>query len=50
MSPNTTLQLWVIFEIVLLIFLVAGFFYVIRLLVKALKKYLREDTQNKPEN
>jgi len=50
MSPQDRLQLWVIFQLVLYIVLAVGFFYVIRLMVKALKKYLREDTQKRPEN
>ena len=45
MTPQTRLEIWFIIQLILLLFITIGFFYVVRLLVKALKKYLKEDTQ-----
>jgi uncharacterized membrane protein len=45
MDPQTRLQIWVTFQVIFLILITAGFFYVIRLLVKALRKYLKENNQ-----
>jgi hypothetical protein len=47
MEPHTGLYIWIIFKMILLLLIAIGFFYVIRLLVKALKKYLNEDTKKK---